>query len=187
MEHEKINLELKQKFTKQLIERANMLFPEGLVMSSSFGRYSAVMLQIASSQLPRIPVINIRLGEETECTKKHREDLTNRFDLNLQVFDIRCDKVKTLKYALQFLKARALISGVMWDETENREGFDYFMDDRTFGVQRVYPLLHWKHRDIMQYIGIHNLPINNDYEDSFKDCSEKKECGIHLFQNGAGI
>ncbi len=182
-----LNLEFKEKFTVQLLRSAKELFAGGLVMSSSFGRYSAVMLHLATSQIPETPIINMRLDGETEATKRHREHLQERLNLNLKIFDIDCDKAFTLKNALEALEARALISGVLWEETENREGFEYFMDDRTFGVQRIYPLLHWKQQDMVHYIRVHNLPINHDYTDSFKDRSDKKECGIHLFRDGAGI
>jgi len=187
MKYIKLNFKFKIDFTLQLLKHAKQKFPEGLVMSSSLGRYSAVMLHLASTQIPGIPVINIRLDEETASTKKHREQLSKRLDLNLRIFDIRRDKAETIKHAFNTLGARALISGVLWGETEHREGFEYFMEDETFGVQRVYPLLHWKQKDLEQYIETYKLPINQDYVDSFKENSEKKECGIHIFQNGGGI
>ncbi len=185
--YKELNYELKENLTREVIGHACRMFGDGLVMSSSLGRYSAVMLHLATSEVPGIPVINIRLRDETERTKRHREELRERFVLNLKVFDVWDDKAQTLRHALQTLDVRALLSGVLWGETKNRAGFEYFMDDRSFNVQRVYPLLHWKEGDLIHHIRRNGLPENEDYVDSFKECSEQKECGLHLFQDGGGI
>ncbi len=187
VDYRKMNCALKENLSVEVLRRARELFPAGLVMSSSLGRYSAVMLHLATSLIPDIPVINLRLGEETLPTRRHREEMKKRLRLNLKVYDIREDKAGALRHALQDLDARALISGVLWEETENRAAFDYFMDDRTFGIRRIYPLLHWKEADLLHYTLRNKLPLNEDYTDSFKEESEKKECGIHLFRDGAGI
>lgn len=187
LDYKELNIELKESLSRKVLVSARNIFSHGLVMSSSLGRYSSVMLHLATSLIPGLPVINLRIKDETESTREHRKQLKKVLGLNLCVFDVQDDKAMALKDALKHLKAGALISGVMWEETQNRAEFDFFMQDTTFDVQRVYPLLHWKKRDLEYFTRKHRLPQNEDYRDSFKECSDKKECGIHLFENGGGI
>lgn len=185
------NLQMKMKFTYDVLDHIRGTF-EGLVMSSSFGEHSAAMLHLVTSRMPDIPVVNVRLGCESESTERHREKLTKMLDLNLHVYDEteKQSKAEVFDYALKDVGTRTLLSGLMWEETQHRRDFEYVMFDKDEQIHRVHPILHWKERDIMVYLKKNSLPVNVDYYDPNKEESEKKECGIHVFdyqQGGSGI
>lgn len=185
------NLQWKQQFSLSILQDVRSSYSD-LVVSSSFGEFSAVMLDLISRALPHIPVVHVKLGAETETTRNHREWLTERLDLNLEIFreSNHGDKKETFNHALREVGARTLISGLMWDETRHREDFDYVMYDEDLGIYRIHPILHWKQRDLRLYVHNQSLPVNSHYRDPHKEESEKKECGIHIFdyqQDGSGI
>lgn len=185
------NLQLKKQFTYRVLEHVRDTFG-GLVMSSSFGEHSAAMLHIVTSRMPDIPVVNVRLGGESESTERHRQKLTEMLDLNLHVYNETEDQSKSevFDYALKDVGTRTLLSGLMWEETQHRRDFEYVMFDKDEEIHRVHPILHWKERDIMVYLKKNGLPVNVGYYDPNKEESEKKECGIHVFdyqQEGSGI
>ena len=191
IDQQTMNRRLKESFSREVLQRITDTL-DCVVMSSSFGRYSAVMLHLVTSQLGGCPVINIKLGDETEETERHRQRLQKRLDLDLRLYTRNEgeSKADTFERALDNLDAEALISGLLWGETSHREQFEYIMFDQDSDIYRVHPVLHWRHRDQHAYCRDNDLPINEHYYDPHKEESEKKECGIHLFdyeQDGSGI
>lgn len=81
---------LNQKFARsaavELIEWGYQTFGEGLVMTTSFGIQSAVMLNLVTSVVPNIPVIWIDTGYLPPETYRFAEQLTARLSLNLKVY-----------------------------------------------------------------------------------------------------
>ena len=57
-----IERELTNKTASQIVQWAKNKFPNGLVMSTSFGIQSAVMLHLVTQVIPDIPVIWIDTG-----------------------------------------------------------------------------------------------------------------------------
>ena len=68
------------------VQWAHKTFSEGLVMSTSFGIQSAVMLHLVTQQLPKIPVIFIDTGYLFPETYQFAEALSNRLNLNIKVY-----------------------------------------------------------------------------------------------------
>ncbi len=86
-----LNLEaLNQKFDQieanQLIEWSSQTFGKRLVMSTSFGIQSAVMLKLVTSVVPDIPVIWVDTGYLPPETYRFAQQLTQRLSLNLKVY-----------------------------------------------------------------------------------------------------
>lgn len=190
-------LQTKEHFALNILSQARDDFPDGLAISSSFGTYSAVMLDLSNraNLLPNVPVISVRLKEETPETRKHREELTEKFGLDLRLYEEEAygtherkqDKKGTFERALEDLNIKALVSGLRRD-TQHRENFEIFMYDDSNGIYRVHPLLSWNENDMNRYLRRKGLPINPNHKDEYKELSEKKECGIHLFSgNGEGV
>ena len=100
VDYKKLNCALKVNLSLEVIRQARELFPDGLLMSSSLGRYSAVMLHLTTSLIPDIPVVNLRLSGETSHTARHREAMVARLNLNLKVYDVSDDKAGALQRAL---------------------------------------------------------------------------------------
>ena len=77
---------LEEQSASARIQWANEQFSNGLVMSTSFGVQSAVMLHLVTQQLPTIPVIFIDTGYLFPETYRFAEELTERLSLNIQVY-----------------------------------------------------------------------------------------------------
>lgn len=185
------NRRLKESFSHQIIDFAGESFDD-LVLSSSFGEYSAVMLHLVTARIPDVPVINIQLREETDETRQHRERLTEMLDLNLRIYQEEKgeSKAHVFSHALADVGAEVLLSGLMWEETQHRESFEYVMFDEDDALYRIHPILHWRKSDQAAYCQRNGLLVNSDYCDPNKEESEAKECGIHVFnyqQDGSGI
>lgn len=185
------NMRWKKEFTVSILNRVKDSYSR-VVMSSSFGKHSAAMLHLVTAEIPDIPVVNVKLGTETRTTERHRKELEKRLNLDLHVYEETEDKGKAdiFNEALMDIGAETLVSGLMWRETRHREGFEYVMRDRDMDLYRVHPILHWKEKDVVWYLKNHSLPVNADYYDPNKEESEKKECGIHVFDyqtEGSGI
>jgi phosphoadenosine phosphosulfate reductase len=191
MDRTRQNRSLKESFSRDVMRLVRTSY-EGVVMSSSFGKYSAVTLHLVTSHMPDVPVINIKLGEETPETEEHRNQLQAMLDLDLRIYAEHEgeSKAHVFSHALRDVGAKTLISGLMWEETRHREDFEYIMYDEDAGLYRVHPLLHWRGDDLEAYCRLHDLPVNTNYYDPNKEESEKKECGIHVFnyeRDGSGI
>ena len=80
------NAELESVDAAQVVAWARDTFGSGLVMSTSFGVQSAVMLHLVTQVVPEIPVIFIDTGFHFLDTYKFADELTERLHLNLKVY-----------------------------------------------------------------------------------------------------
>ncbi len=83
---EALNQKFDQAKAAELIEWGYQTFGEGLVMTTSFGIQSAVMLNLVTSVVPKIPVIWIDTGYLPPETYRFAEQLSRRLSLNLKVY-----------------------------------------------------------------------------------------------------
>ena len=81
-----INQDLENADATDVVKWAAETCGEGLVMSTSFGIQSAVMLHLVTQILPDIPVIWIDTGYLPAETYVFAEELTQRLNLNLKVY-----------------------------------------------------------------------------------------------------
>jgi len=178
------NAELADAPAEQVIRWAHDRFGDGLVMTSSFGAQSAVMLHLVTSAVPGIPVIFVDTGYLFPETYRFAHELTQRLDLNLRVFaptmtpahleaihgrlweqgaselDLysRMTKVEPMRRALRELKVEAWLAGLRAEQTDHRAGLRRV--DEQDGVVKVHPILHWTRRDVGQYMADHDLPYH---------------------------
>lgn len=189
-EHPKLNLEainrqLADVEATQLIKWADETFAEGLVMSTSFGIQSAVMLHLATRIIPDIPVIWVDTGYLPAETYRFAEQLTQRLQLNLKVYQSHLTparmealygrlweqndvealnlydqirKVEPMQRALQELKATAWLAGLRRDQTDHRQSLPRI--GQQSGIYKILPILHWTAKDIYQYLTAHDLPYH---------------------------
>lgn len=186
--HRLMNKQLKVDFSRHIIKSLEKSF-SSIVMTTSFGQYSAVMLNLVYSLIPGITVINIKLKNESSNTARHREKLMRMFDYKYEITEDIGDitKAELFRKLIKEKKPNALLSGVLWEETKTRRGFEYIMHDRNLAIYRVHPLLHWREKDLSDYLCDYGLPENKGHTDSYKEKSPALECGIHNFVNGDGI
>ena len=159
----------------RLVRWSYETFGAGLVMSTSFGIQSAVMLHLVTQVVPNVPVIWVDTGYLPVETYRFAEELTNRLGLNLQVYqsplsparmealygrlwdqhDIaalnRYDqirKVEPMQRALRELGATAWLTGLRSDQTDHRKSLDRV--GMQGGRYKVMPILQWTAKGRLQ-------------------------------------
>src|SRR3954468_2730665 len=84
---------------RQVVDWAATEFGEGLVMSSSFGTESALLLHMTTRVQPNIRVIVVDTGYLFPETHQFLETLRHRFDLNIWTYRTRQDPISYLRDA----------------------------------------------------------------------------------------
>ena len=178
------------------IRWARERFGKRLVLTTSFGTYSAVMLHLTQQAAPEVPVLSIDTGH-TEETRAFADKLIEQLKIEVATYSVSLPessdngsgeiprdvlsraKVETLEKALADFEAEAWMSGVMRSDTKEREGFD-FLIRRVDGLYKFHPILDWNNRMMHEYCQKFGLPTNDTYFDPLKGKDQKWECGIHL-------
>jgi phosphoadenosine phosphosulfate reductase len=182
---EQVNAQLSPLEAPEIVEWAGQTFGEGLVMSTSFGIHSAVMLHLVTQIIPNIPIIWVDTGYLPAETYKFAEELNERLNLNLKVYqsplsparmealygrlwkqdDVNAlnlydqiRKVEPMQRALRELNATAWLAGLRKDQTEHRQTLPFVSKQ---GQQyKILPILSWSSRKIYQYLTAHDLPYH---------------------------
>ncbi|WP_281559476.1 phosphoadenylyl-sulfate reductase [Thalassomonas sp. RHCl1] len=175
---------LEQQSPMERVEWAMENLPGHFVLSSSFGIQSAVMLHMMTQIDPDIPVLVTDTGHLFPETYRFIDELTERFNLNLQVYSAkesaswqlakygkaweqgsdalkkynRLNKVEPLERGLSELNAGTWFSGVRRQQTEHRKGLSVVSILR--GRFKVHPIIDWSNKDIHQYLTKHGLPYH---------------------------
>ncbi|MDJ0713494.1 MAG: phosphoadenylyl-sulfate reductase [Prochloraceae cyanobacterium] len=180
-----INLKLTDAEAPEIVEWAAATFNEGLVMTTSFGIQSAVMLHLITRVVPDIPVIWIDTGYLPKETYLFADELTQRLKLNLKVYQSPISparmeaihgrlweqndveslnlydglrKVEPMQRALKDLKATGWLAGLRSEQTNHRKTLQTVVLQ---GDQyKILPILNWKSRDIYKYLKAYDLPYH---------------------------
>jgi phosphoadenosine phosphosulfate reductase len=180
-----VNQKLKNATSIQVVEWAAETFGDTLVMSTSFGIQAAVMLHLVSTVIPDIPVIWIDTGYLPPETYQFAQQLTERLNLNLKVYqsplsparmealygrlwdqrDVeslnlydQIRKVEPMQRALRELNAQAWLAGLRSNQTQHRQNLDRVnFQNNQF---KILPILDWHSRDIYQYLTKYDLPYH---------------------------
>jgi phosphoadenosine phosphosulfate reductase len=157
-----------------------------VVMSSSFGAESAVLLHMVTRVSPRIKVIFVNTGYLFPETHAHMEDLRKRLDLNIWTYRTRNDpiaylhqageenpkwrkdiesccaanKIEPFHRAMAELKPSAWFRGIRRDQSESRRNAKFIHWHDRHGCDAVSPLLNLGRREIHAYLKKHDLPYN---------------------------
>lgn len=182
---DEINARLRASDASSTLSWAGDVFGDGLVLTTSFGIQSAVMLHLATQLKPDIPVVWVDTGYLPDETYQFVEQLTNRLDLNLRTYhgamspremeerhgrlwesdDVadldlydQIRKVEPLQRALAELQPTAWLSGLRRDQTGFRKTLDPLSYD---GFRfKLLPILEWSSRDVFEYLERHELPYH---------------------------
>ena len=169
-------------------------FGQDLVMTSSFGAESALLLHMVTRALPRIRVIMVNTGYLFPETWQHMEALRRRLDLNVWVYRTRNDPIAWLRTAgeenpafrkdhdaccaanknepmeraMKDLAPRAWLRGIRRNQITGLPGRPYCRLGRALqlGAMRR-PLLNWSTREIFAYMKKHDLPYHPLYEKGY--------------------
>ncbi len=188
---EPINRELTGQSAEQRLDWALRTFNERVVLSSSFGAQSAVLLHMVTLKAPLIPVVLIDTGYLFSETYRFIDELTERLDLNLKVYRAaqspawqetrygklweqglqgletynRINKVEPMERALNELGARAWIAGLRREQASSRQHLP------VLAVQqkrvKVHPIIDWSDRDVFHYLKAHDLPYHPLWEQGY--------------------
>ncbi len=187
-----INQKFDQAEATELIEWGVQTFGDTLVMSTSFGIQSAVMLGLVTSVVPDIPVIWVDTGYLPAETYRFAEQLTQRLSLNLKVYQSPLSparmealygrlwevgtveafnqydairKVEPMERALQELDARAWLTGLRSQQTDHRKTLNRV--DEQAGRYKLLPILHWHSKAVYNYLKAHDLPYHPFFEQGY--------------------
>uniref|UniRef100_UPI0036F3B7A9 phosphoadenylyl-sulfate reductase n=1 Tax=Trichothermofontia sichuanensis TaxID=3045816 RepID=UPI0036F3B7A9 len=177
---------------KQIIEWADVTFGPGLVLSTSFGIQSAVMLHLVTQVIPKIPVIWVDTGYLPPETYRFAEELTKRLDLNLKVYQSpmsparmealhgrlweagtvealnlydRIRKVEPMQRALRELNATAWLAGLRQGQTEHRKSLSVI--EQQSGLYKILPIITWSAKDVYEYLMAHDLPYHPLFDQGY--------------------
>lgn len=166
-------------------------FGDSLVMSTSFGVQSAVLLHLASEACPGVPVVFIDTGYHFTETYRFAEELQKRIGIDLRVYQPLMtaarqealygkrweqgpvalqeynfqNKVEPMNRALKELGAVAWMSGLRRVQATSRQELPFIeQQNRTF---KIYPILDWTDRDIYAYLQEHGLPYHPLWEKGY--------------------
>ena len=165
--------------------------PGKFVLSSSFGIQSAVMLHLLTQVNNNIPVLITDTGHLFPETYRFIEQLTDRLNLNLQVYQAkesaawqqakygeewaqsddalkaynRRNKVEPLERGLSELNASTWFSGVRRQQSAHREGLSVVGTLR--GRYKVHPIIDWSNKDVHEYLTKHNLPYHPLWDEGY--------------------
>ncbi len=182
---------LEGKLAWERVEWGVERFGEGLVMSTSFGVQSAVLLHLATSVKADLPVIFVDTGYHFAATYRFAEQLTERLGLNLKVYQPgmtaarqealfgrrwergkaglaaynRDNKVEPMNRALQELGAKAWMSGIRRSQASSRENAEVLvLQNKTY---KLHPIVDWTDRDTYQYLTEHDLPYHPLWDEGY--------------------
>lgn len=158
--------------------------PGPLVLSSSFGAQSALMLHMVTREQPDIPVVLIDTGYLFAETYRFVDQLVDRLKLNLKVYrpamspawmearhgrlweqgeagikrynELR--KVEPMQRALAELGAAGWFSGLRRVQSRSREQIPFVQ--RRNDRWKLHPIADWRDRDVGQYLAQHGLPYH---------------------------
>jgi len=175
------SLDLEAASPRERVEWAHEMFGDELIMTTSFGTHSAVMLHLVTSVVPDIPVVFIDTGYLFPETYRFAAELTEKLNLNLKKYRAPIsaaeqealygrlwekgpeglkkynfmNKVEPMERAVKELGAKAWLAGLRRSQGETRSKRKVVESQNK--MTKIYPILDWSNRDMHQYIESNNL------------------------------
>ena len=166
-------------------------FGDKLILTTSFGIQSAVMLHLASRVAPEIPVVFIDTGYLFPETYRFADELTKKLKLNLKTYTPRRsaaqqealegkrweqgldglkaynveNKVEPMDRAVRELGATAWLAGLRRSQASTREGLGFVQVQNK--ITKVHPILDWDNRTVHRYLTEHGLPYHPLWENGY--------------------
>ncbi len=187
-EEARLNALLEDRDPAAVVRTARAEVGDRLVVSTSFGIYSAVMLHLVTSIVPEIPVVWIDTGYLPEETYRFAADLETRLQINLHVYQSAISparmealygrlwattdaesldryhyirKVEPMQRALRDLSAAGWLTGVRRDQSDHRKNLSRVVVHE--GRYKFHPLLSWSRKELKHYLERHELPLHPLY------------------------
>lgn len=196
-EFEAANAELAQLDARGRVRWSIDRLPGEHVVTSSFGAQAAVMLHLAVSERPDIPVVLLDTGYLFPETYRFVDELASRLRLNLHVYRAaetsawqearfgrlweqgvegierynQLNKVEPLQRALGELRVRTWISGLRRSQSATRAAVPFV--ERRDGRWKVHPIADWTDRDVGGYLKLHGLPYHPLWEQGYVSIGDR--------------
>jgi phosphoadenosine phosphosulfate reductase len=188
-----INPMLETKDPTQIVDWAYAQFGRDLVMSSSFGGESALLIHMATRVLPDIRIVTVDTGYLFPETHRFMEELRHRFNLNVWVYRTRNDPIAYLKQAgetdptwrkdvpaccainknepferaMMELRPRGWLRGIRRQQADTRKDRQILEWSTRYDCYAISPLLNWTSKEIYYYLKQHDLPFHPLYEKGY--------------------
>lgn len=176
-----LNVDLESATPQERVAWAAEMFGDELIMTTSFGTHSAVMLHLVTSIVPDIPVVFIDTGYLFPETYRFAAKLTEQLNLNLKKYRARIsaaeqealhgrlweqeadglkqynliNKVEPMDRAVQELGAKAWLAGLRRTQGETRAKRNVIENQNK--MTKIYPILDLNNREMHQYIESNGL------------------------------
>lgn len=167
-----------------------------IVLSSSFGAHSALMLHLVTQVIPDVPVLFIDTGYLFPETYRFAEELRERLGLNLVVYSplmtaarqealygrlwdqgdegirryLQLNKVEPLRRALADHGFELWMTGIRASQTEHRGLLRRV--ERQGAVLKVHPILDWTPSEVEAYFEAHDLPHHPLYARGYRSIGD---------------
>lgn len=184
-------IDLEATSASERIRWAHEQFGEGLILSTSFGIQSAVMLHLVTTQIPDIPVVFVDTGYLFPETYQFAERLAQRLNLNLKKYlplqsaahqeaiygklweqgvegleqYNRINKVEPMNRAVKELNAKAWLSGLRRKQSSTRESRS--VAEQQNKIMKVYPIIDWNDKDVYDYLTKNDLPYHPLWDEGY--------------------
>src|SRR5690606_26573655 len=169
---------------------------DDIILTSSFGAESAVMLHLVSRIIPSIRVVFIDTGYLFPETYRFAEELRRRLDLDVRVYTPewtsarlealhgplwqgdedalaryqQLTKVEPMRRALEELKPKAWLAGLRRVQTNHRANLAYVQQQGQH--TKVCPILDFTDDDVRSYLKQHDLPYHPLYEQGYRSIGD---------------
>ncbi|ENR5393800.1 phosphoadenosine phosphosulfate reductase [Providencia rettgeri] len=175
----------------QRVEWAVEYLPTEFVLSSSFGIQAALTLHMVTQIVPNIPVILTDTGYLFPETYQFIEALTDKLNLNLQVYRAKqspawqealygqlwtqgldgierynqLNKVEPMERALHELQAQTWFSGLRREQSASRANLSVLGIGK--GIFKVLPVIDWNNKQVYEYLTKYDLPYHPLWEKGY--------------------
>lgn len=174
-----------------------------MMVSTSFGPYSAVLLKLVYDIAPGTPVVWVDTGLNTDDTYRFVDSLCQVLPLNLHTYhpnrsvahrnalsysastynsenhgDFANElKLEPFRRALKDQAPDYWINGIRREDNDFRKTLGK-VSYGPAGTIKIAPLYEWTESELVQFLQDNNLPDEKNYFDPTKG-SAKVECGLH--------
>ncbi len=185
------NERLEQLSAEERVRWAIEFYGDKLVLSTSFGIQSAVMLHLVTRQAPEIPVVLVDTGYLFPETYQYAEQLRKLLNLNLKTYHPLItparqealhgrlweqgpeglekynfiNKVEPMNRAMKELGAHAWMTGLRRVQASTRERLNVARLQKL--VYKIHPIVDWTDRDVYRYMVAHDLPQHPLWEKGY--------------------
>ena len=181
---DEVNSDLERMDAAQRVQWALQHLPGDHALSSSFGAQAAVSLHMVTRAAPSVPVILIDTGYLFPETYRFVDDLVERLELNLKVYQPNVSsawlearhgrlweqgiegierynalrKNEPMQRALAELGTATWFAGLRRDQSRSRRRIRPV--EHRNGRWKVHPIFDWTDRQVFEYLRRHDLPYH---------------------------